>query len=392
VRITILHRYFWPQNYPYALMLRDISESLAEAGHHVSVLTTQQGSNEEKHQREDWSSGVGIPVDALVLGSEKRKGLLRKALNAVYFGLWIFFRLLTGRQDMVMVATTPPVVVAALVRWCASLRGFRYVYHCQDIHPEAMLINGHVGKGWAYRRLLALDKKNVESAWRVITLSQDMCDTFHRRGNRTDHVRVINNFVFEGGEALNDSSGSGGRLCFLFAGSLGRLQNLELLIDSLRPFRDDPRVEFVFMGDGVLLNRLRERKEQLGLANVEFTGQRPVEEAVKAMQAADVGIVSLSQGICQVAYPSKSVMYLGNGLPVLALVDESTELARFINENYLGLAVSPSSADDVSQAIERMITMCLDSPVSRAHVRALAKQNFGRRHILRRFVGVFDEK
>ncbi len=390
MRITILHRYFWPQSYPYARMLKDIAESLVNAGHDVKVMTSRQGTEQEDNQRLIWMKHNGIKMSFITLGSEKKKELIRKALNAIYFGMWVFYKLLFGRQDVVMVATTPPIVVAALVRWVGFLRGFKYVYHCQDIHPEAMLINREINENIFYRILRKIDKKNIDAAWKVITLSGDMRNTLAKRTSSVEHIHLINNYIFESAPPKdNKEIKVSDTVKFLFAGSLGRLQNLELLFESLEPFAKRKDVIFEFMGEGVLRSRLEAIKQRLNLDNVSFLGQKTFAEAVMAMREADAGIVSLAPGICNVAYPSKSVMYLGNGLPIFALVDEQTELAHFIEAHTLGVSVTPDSTSVVSEAIEKMIGLCKKEAISRKKVEALANEFFGKEQALKKFEGIF---
>lgn len=391
MKVLVIHRYFWPQNYPYATMLKSIVESLVSAGHHVDVLTTSDSSDAESSSREQWASQFNVNINSIALGSEKQHGLLRKVLNAFYFGTWILFRLLFWKQQVVLVATTPPVIIATLVRWASKIRGFNYVYHCQDIHPEAMSMTGTIRNRWLYLLLMKMDVQNINQAWKVITLSEDMRQTIKKRGCRIDHIELINNFIFEKLGVESTDSEQQNKIRFLFAGSLGRLQNLELMISSFEPFKYRDDVEFVIMGDGVLRRQLEHMKEDKKLANVHFCGQKPLNEALAAMRSSDVGLVSLSPGIIDVAYPSKCVMYFGNGLPVLAIIDEGSDLANLIAEEDIGLAVSPHSVSEISAVIAMMIDRCQTNPISHQHVQETAYRLFGKAVILEKFVSVFSK-
>ena len=388
-KLIIVHRYFWPQNYPYATMLKSIADALGNKTRVVEVLTTSTGNVEETNLRTEWAANGGPKVSSLKLGSEKELSLFRKAINAIYYSLWLLIRLLKDKPDVVMIATTPPVLSAFIVRVAAKIKRFRYVYHCQDIHPEAMCLNGNISKGLVYRCLRRIDKGNVDKAWKVITLSQDMKNTFEKRGCNVDHIHVINNFIFKS-QAFESEAPSKDKVTFLFAGSLGRLQNLEKLIESLVRFKRRSDVEFIFMGDGVLRNKLESLKNRHGLNNVTFLGQKPLDDAVVAMDKADFGIVSLAPKICSVAYPSKTMMYLGRGLPVIALVDEGSDIYKFINGYDLGKAVAPLSTQIIADAIEALIAKQKKDPYERSHVAKIANVNFGIDVKLREFRKVFD--
>lgn len=392
MRITVLHRYFWPQNYPYAIMLKEIVETLVASGNEIKILTTIQGGDSECNLRKSWKVGLGVDLNELRLGQEKKRGLLRKGVNAIYFALWIFWKLISGCQDVVLVGTTPPIIVATVVRWGAKIRGYKYVYHCQDIHPEAMRVTGSLKRSWFYKWLLNMDKKNIDQAWKVITLSADMCNTFERRGCRVEHVEVINNFIFEEPQAEVDVSVAKSKIKFIFSGSLGRLQNLEVMISSFEPFKNREDVDFVIMGEGILRPRLEELKSELDLKNVTFVGQKSLDDALAAMREADVGLVSLSPGVIDVAYPSKTIMYMASGLPVLAIVDEDTDLARLIVDKDLGDTAPPDSISEISKAIDKLVRRFHSQPIQRQYVQKTAYNLFGKEVILKKLERVLNNE
>lgn len=388
MRVTILHRYFWPQEYPYAQMLKDITESVNDIGHNVNVMTTTNGSTTEQSLREEWTRYNNIKFHVLRLGSEKGYGVIRKLLNSLYYGIWVFGSLCVKKNDIVMVATTPPIIIAAMVRWASYFRRFKYVYHCQDIHPEAMLMNSNIRQGLMYSLLLKIDKNNINQAWKVITLSKDMKQTFQKRGCRTEHIKIINNFAFKSVD-LKQKRNSKNKIQFLFAGSLGRFQNLEMLMQALIYFRTNDNVEFIFLGDGILRKKMESVKKEQQLDNVYILGQKSVQEAVLAMSEADYGIVSIAPGICKVAYPSKAIMYIGNGLPIFTLVDKGSELAKFVTDNKVGVTTSPNSVESIVTGIESAMKQHNSCPILHKDVKYIASIHFGKTTTLNKMSQVF---
>jgi len=388
MKVIILHRYFWPQAYPYAQMLKDIAEKISSQ-HDVSVLTTDSGDISEKNLRKVWAVSNNIDVQALSLGAEKRAGIVRKIFNSLYFGAWIFYKLFFTKTDVVMVATTPPIVIAMIVRWVSYFRKFKYIYHCQDIHPEAMLLGGNIQESIKYNVLLNIDKKNVNKAWKVITLSEDMKRTLLQRGCKISHVEIINNFIFDSGDDPIVDNVNRTKMKFLFAGSLGRLQNLQVLMESLVLLKHREDMQFIFMGDGIMYKEMVQCKKDHKLDNVKFLGQRSLQEAVTAMHNADIGIVSIGSNISSVAYPSKTMMYLGNGLPVLALVDKDTQIYTFIKKEGIGEAIAPLSAKEIANAIEKFVEKLKKSPIDKMYVKNIAEATFGKDVILPKFMDLY---
>lgn len=69
------------------------------------------------------------------------------------------------------------------------------------------------------------------------------------------------------------------------------------------------------------------------------------------MSKADLGLVSIKPGVLQIAYPSKTMMYLSMGLPVLALAESDSSLAKFILNNKLGYVSDSITHDNLVDAI-----------------------------------------
>ena len=367
-------------------MLKDIAEAVNNQ-HRVTVLTTSSSIENETVDRETWSKSNGIAYKTLKIDIEKKLSITRKLINSLIWATWTLYQLITNKPDIVIVATTPPIITAMIVRWASRLRGFRYIYHCQDIHPEAMRLNGNLRKGFLYQTLIKIDTATMKKAWKIVTLSSDMKQTIAQRGCATSNVEVINNFIFDQTQSADSTTkvGADRKITFLFAGSLGRLQNLEILMKALVILKEKNSIKFVFMGDGVVRNNMMRIKENHNLQNVVFLGQRSTREAVTAMQKADMGIISISEGICDVAYPSKTMMYLGNGLPVFALIDENTELFNFIKNENLGYASCSRTPEEIARSIMKASELLKEDAFDRTRIKTIANEYFGKDIILKRF-------
>lgn len=390
--VAIVHRYFWPQNYPYATMLKDVVESFVNKGASVWVYTSSTGDSRESAVRISWAKANKVNIKAVLLGGERQSSIIKKAINAVYFGCWLLCNLSLGKHDVVIVATTPPVIVATLVRFVSILKKFKVVYHCQDIHPEGLFINQAIKSKALYTFLLWLDTSNIRNAWRVVVLSDEMKKTLMRRGINGENIRVINNFIFHEVKPCESSSKDGQlgqkkKIRFVFAGSIGRFQNLELLLEAMASFRNDDRLEFVFLGDGPVKAKLIDYAKQNDLTHVFFMPHVSIDKALEFLTSADVGVVSVSPGVTKVAYPSKSMMYFSVGLPVLAVVDDFSDLSMFIAQNDLGVSV-PSKIERIEEGIRLMVNKLQKNDFSAERIAKVAKINFGKDIILNKLSDV----
>ena len=89
-----------------------------------------------------------------------------------------------------------------------------------------------------------------------------------------------------------------------------------------------------------------------------FVDFQPKERLPEVLAAADIHVVPLRRGLARSSVPSKTYSILAAGRPVVASVDEGTEVARVVEEAGAGLAVPP---DDPAAFTKALLTL-LDDP------------------------------
>ena len=362
MKILILYRHFWPDSPPYASMLRSIARRLAADGHEVTIWT-----QEPSYKQSDLAHHVrrrevldGIKIERFgVLPGFRQIGLVR-ILDKLLFPLRLLLKALWRRlrgehYDLVWTATIPPVAQGMIGRWIAAMFGAKFLYHCQDLYPE---LGGHSGiwkeGGLLDRVLSGIERRNRARADVLVALSDDMAATVRDLATPRGKLAVINNFMLEDFSGETQSTAlppppAREKVRLIFAGNLGQFQGLDLLVDAIKLVeaqRSD--IELVFMGEGKALAGLK--TQSTGLASVVFEPHRPFEAAQAEIAAADVGIVSLEPEIYRLAFPSKTLTYLGLGLPLLCVVEPESQLARMVADNGLGW-VAPRDPAEIAAAI-----------------------------------------
>ena len=89
-----------------------------------------------------------------------------------------------------------------------------------------------------------------------------------------------------------------------------------------------------------------------GLANVRFVDMQPKERLAEVLAAGDIHVVPLRRGLARSSVPSKLYSILAAGRPVLASVDEGTEVARTVERAGAGLAVPPEDPEAFAAALD----------------------------------------
>jgi glycosyltransferase involved in cell wall biosynthesis len=362
MKILAIYRHYWPDTTPYARILRTTLEHFAAAGHEITVYTAQPSYNDIRQERQPWRESLGgVDVRRVPLFPERKQWRLVRAINFAYFLFRaVLHAVARSPYELVIANSHPPVFMGCALRAIRAIRGTKYIYHCQDLHPESAALAGDLGRGWLYRLLLRWDLATCRNARHTVVLSSDMAASLAARGHATKNVSVINNppLAFDRIEQRRLPqllAERGETVRFLFAGNLGRFQGLERLVAAARLIAGHVRFQLIFMGEGPA------KRELVGLAGdllgrrIIFVPQQSVETAVAAMQVCDYGIVSLLSNVYRFAYPSKSIMYLSAGCPVVGLVEPESELARMVEEHELGYVARSRSVSDIAEIMTRAV-------------------------------------
>ena len=385
-RILLVHRYFWPDIPTYAQMLRLIGRRLVDEGHDVTVFCGPPSYNDvyEGPARRGVEHLDGLVVRRVRLPSDRKSHPAVRSVSLLVFAARLVLHVLRRRADydLVTVTTIPPVAMGVAARIIRRLTGIPYLYHCMDLYPEVAVVSGMARNRLLVRIARRLDATTCRKAAAVVVLSADMRTTLARRGLDASNVIVLNNFeVLDGADAAAASTlpRDGSKFRILFAGNMGRFQGLENLVAAAARLASElPDAQFVFMGSGSRAGPLRDQARDLLGRSVVFVDHQPVAVAARVMEECHVGVVALRPRIHEVAYPSKTVMYLTSGLRIVAVVEEDSDLAGLVRGEEVGVVCPPEDVDALTAVIRCEVDRGPASDASRERVKAVGESYFGK--------------
>ncbi len=367
MRVLIYTHYFYPEHLA-ALSKRigDAAKALARAGHEVTVVTgfpshprgkVYPGYGGSWVREEKWEEGVRVLRCRSYIRPFK-KGLTRilnqtsLMVSALTLGSW---KLKDYRADVV-VSISPPLFTALAGVLAAKVRRVPFVLDVQDLWPEEAVAVGGLQSPAAVRLASGLAKFLYRNSSRILVISEGFARVVRSQGGAPDAVHVVPNWVreecFEEREAAR-LPGAGFRV--VFAGTVGLAQGLETVVEAAERLRERD-VSFVFVGEGVEKERLREAAQKKGLANLHFLPAVAQEELPGVLAAADALLVHLKpESIFEVVIPSKTYEYLAAGRPVLMGVPG--DAARLVEDSGGGISFPSGDAAALAGAVEKMLDL-----------------------------------
>jgi glycosyltransferase involved in cell wall biosynthesis len=144
-------------------------------------------------------------------------------------------------------------------------------------------------------------------------------------------------------------------LVCLHAGNMGFKQGLENVIEAARlAAASDPRLLFVFLGDGNQREALVTLAGRYALSNVRFLPLQPQQIFPSVLAAADVLLINQRRSVDEMALPSKLTSYYAAGRPVVAAAAHGSETAREITWSSGGVTCEPEQPAALLDAVRRV--------------------------------------
>ena len=330
--LAIVNRSFWPHSQVIGEGLLQFAE-LAAKQHSVCVITQEEGDLAELLAGK--GRGQGVQVRACKAYTTSGSGLVKRIAEAIFFMLWTFVSLVRAKPANVYVSTNPPVVVPFIVALYCRLFHANYVYHLQDIHPEAANIVVPLN-GLVFRLLKGIDDYTLRNAKAIITLSEDMREYIQQRSDTHSSVYLLDNPSFDVipvpmAQRTRD---------IVFCGNAGRLQRIPLLMTAIREYlQKGGNLRFTFAGGGVHTTDVKALAD--AYEQVDYRGFIPATEAATLVNDHRWALLPIDDEVTKYAFPSKTSGYALSGSGVLAVCGAETSVARWVKELNVGLVCAP---------------------------------------------------
>ena len=140
----------------------------------------------------------------------------------------------------------------------------------------------------------------------------------------------------------------------VFAGTMGVYQGMDTILDAAQILRQEhEKIQFILIGGGTEVERLKERALQMNLNNVKFLGRIPKDIINSVLKLGDVFLVHLIRHpMFSITIPSKTQAYMSVGKPILMGVEG--DAADLIQEANCGLIFEPENVMSLIDAISRL--------------------------------------
>jgi len=269
-----------------------------------------------------------------------------------------------SRDDLVITGTNPTFLLFIVFLLKKHIK-FDWILLVHDVFPENLVASKTLSKdSLAYNLLKVIFDKIYASPNRVITIGKDMQQLINKKAKRND-AEIVPNWIdvkdieveskYDNQILKQLGLNNDNKVVFSFFGNIGRVQGLENLIEAINHMKELENAKFVFMGDGAYVERLKSVISELGKENIIYYGKVEQQQKSLGLNACDISIVTLADGMLGLGVPSKAYYSMAADKPLFCIMDKESEIYSMVDENNIGWVVEPKNIQEVAQKLDQAV-------------------------------------
>lgn len=384
MKILVICQYYYPEPF----RITDICEELVKKGNEVTVVTgipnypmgKVYDGYKNKEKRNENINGVEIHRCYTI---PRKKGIVNRFLNYYSFSISssLYINNLKEKYDVVFVNQLSPVMMANAGIKYKRKNCTKLILYCLDLWPESICSGGIRNTSLIYKYFYKVSKKIYSQCDKILVTSKSFKKYFKEKFNVNDSILYYlpqyaeSLFNPEDCKKINTET-----VDLLFAGNIGKVQRLDLVIEAANILKEEPKLMFHIVGDGSEYENCLKKIQELNLKNIIMYGRKPIEEMPEFYKKADAMIVTLSgDSIISTTLPGKVQSYMAAGKPIIAMANGEIEGA--IEEANCGFCGQANNADELAENIKKFI-QCDNKKELGNNSYKYYKKNFAKEKIL----------
>ncbi len=344
-----------------------LCEFLTSRGHEVEMVTSFPYYPGWKKNPDD--KGVvyrtdevgGVKVHRCWHYVPRRVAAWKRIIHEATFVMTSSVKILSLAKADAVVVISPPLLLGTAAWFVSKIKGTPFLFHVQDLQPDAAMSLGLLRKGPFLRVLYKMEAFAYSKAASVSGISRGMLDAFETKGVPSEKLTY-----FPNGVRLPEASQVPPRGRFrerhqfskddflvVYSGNLGVKQGLDILVEAAALIKDK-RIRILISGDGAYRQKLAARVEESKLPHVIMLPIQPEESYREMLVDADVCLITQQAKTGAFFFPSKLLTTLAFRKPIISVADDESEVAVVTKQGRFGLSIRPNQPAALADSMRKL--------------------------------------
>ncbi len=358
MQILIFYQYFGTPKGKWSTRMYEMTRRWVDHGHQVTVVTSPYEKSDIRSKGFiDRQNVDGIDLIVINSADSNRDNILKRIFKALIFSFMSCYFALTCKCDVVL-ASSGPITVglpALMTKW---FRGKPMIFEVRDLWPDGAIELGKLNNSILRSIAIWFEKLCYKNSNLIVPCSKGMEEGVLRKYPLANTLIISNASDVDLFSRISDDDKKipekyEGKKLFLYAGSLGLMDEVEQVIEGMRLI-EDPRILWLVIGDGAEKTYLEDLVNKYDLKNVEFLGIMSKNDVVKWFSRVEATFVTFKDlPVLHTSSPNKMFDSFAAGVPII----QSTKgwIKELVTESNCGISVEPNKPEQFAKAMESIV-------------------------------------
>ncbi|ONN43586.1 glycosyltransferase family 4 protein [Enterococcus mundtii] len=327
----------------------DLMSEFVDHGHNISIISpTERKKRKNTHLIKDNNK---CEILKLKIGNIQKTNKIEKGISTILIenqfiaGIKKYF---SDKTFDLVIYSTPPVTFAKVIKYVKRRDNCKSYLLLKDIFPQNAVDLQHLSKKsivYKYFRRKEIDLYKVSDF--IGTMSYKNLE-YIKTNNTFDANKIIeiNPNSIKVGPIDSSTIAIGNvkrkynipeeKIVLLYGGNLGKPQGIDFLIDIIKYLEDNQDYTLVIVGSGTEYSKIENYLGNNKIKNTILINSLPKEEYKKIESISDIGLVFLDKKFTIPNIPSRILGYMQSQKPIVAAIDENTDLNEIIKKGKFG--------------------------------------------------------
>lgn len=376
-KVLILCQYFYPEYVSSATLPTQLAEDLVKNNIDVDVICGwpyEYSNTEHIHSKETYK---GIKINRLKYTRFNNKSKIGRLIN--FFSL--FLRFLINMPKMlkynhIFVYSNPPIL-PIIPDFLKRIFKIKYTAIIYDIAPDNAIKIGAIKNNSAIKKLMDYVNDRVyHNANNIVVLGNEMKEYIIQQGisRKPENIIVIPNWYES--KQINENRIFNKEFkelrnkydkIILYSGNMGELQDMDTILQYCLSVKEHKNILNIICGHGKKTNLVKEFIEKNSIENTVVFGFVTGSDYTDLLKISDLTITSLIENGVGLGVPSKSYGYLAAGKPIIAIMNESSDIVKELNKYNAGINIKNNDYEMMKEVITNLTNEHIDNMSKNAY-------------------------
>ena len=352
--VLIISQYFPPDISGGGTRAYNYAQCLLQQNYEVTVLTAFPHLHSDVSKKYKWKMTHREKYNGLNLIRVKIPSILHtSALNRIILhGSFIvssLFPIFSIKPDIIF-ASEPNLFSIIPAYIYSKFRGGKIIRVVDDLWPEVIYERNYVKLGILKKILDSLAKFSYTYPKYIIPLTEEAKEHIGKNYNINKEKIIVIEHGIDAEKFFYNIKKREETFVLMYSGALVESYDFDIIINASQRLKGE-KIKFIIRGKGLLLKKLKEKKEKLHLDNLIVDDKIvPYEKISSILEEADVFLIPMKdEYTLNLSLPTKILEYQAIGRPIICCSNGSP--GNFIENTRSGIRIKYGDLDGFVKSI-----------------------------------------